>query len=68
MGFIEHYWYRWLARMYVGRTMKAVAQKVLVDQIICAPGIGVWYFMGKSEFWCCRVLSFFSPFLLKHIF
>lgn len=48
MGFIEHYWYSWLDRMYVGRNMKAVAKKVLVDQTIFASGIGLWYFIGMA--------------------
>lgn len=66
MGYIEHYWYQWLARMYVGRSMKAVAKKVLVDQLICAPGIGLWYFMGKNDFFL-QSMSFFSSFLQTHI-
>lgn len=65
MGFIEHYWYCWLGRMYVGRNMNAVAKKVLVDQIICAPGIGLWYFIGKRDFWSYRA-CLLSPLLFKH--
>lgn len=65
MGFIEHYWYRWLDRMYVGRTMKAVARKVVVDQIICAPSIGLWYFLGEN-YDCQNSACLFSPLLFTH--
>lgn len=49
MGLIEHYWYCWLDRLYTGRTMATVLKKVVVDQLICAPGIGLWYFIGERE-------------------
>lgn len=49
MGLIEHYWYWWLDRLYTGRTMTTVLKKVVVDQLICAPGIGLWYFTGEKE-------------------
>lgn len=49
MGLIEHYWYCWLDRLYTGRTLATVLKKVAVDQLICAPGIGLWYFMGEVE-------------------
>lgn len=65
MGFIEHYWYCWLDRMYVGRTMKAVAKKVLVDQIICAPSIGLWYFLGEN-YDCHHSACLLSPRLFTH--
>lgn len=49
MGLIEHYWYCWLDRLYARRTMATVLKKVVVDQLICAPGIGLWYFIGEME-------------------
>lgn len=49
MGLIEHYWYSWLDRMFIGRTMTTVLKKVVTDQLICGPGIGLWYFIGEKE-------------------
>lgn len=49
MGLIEHYWYCWLDKMYTGRTMRTVLKKVVVDQLICAPSIGLWYFIGEKD-------------------
>lgn len=48
MGLIEHYWYCWLDRLCIGRTMTTVLKKVVIDQLICAPGIGLWYFIGEE--------------------
>lgn len=48
MGLIEHYWYCSLDRLYTGRTLTTVLKKVVVDQLICAPGIGLWYFIGMA--------------------
>ncbi|TWW58114.1 Mpv17-like protein 2 [Takifugu flavidus] len=48
MGLIEHYWYCWLDRLCIGRTMTTVLKKVVIDQLICAPGIGLWYFIGMA--------------------
>lgn len=49
MGLIEHYWYCWLDRLCVGRTMTTVLKKVAIDQLICGPGIGLWYFIGEKD-------------------
>lgn len=49
MGLIEHYWYCWLDRLCIGRTMTTVLKKVVIDQLICAPGIGLWYFIGEES-------------------
>lgn len=49
MGLIEHYWYCWLDRLCVGRTMIIVLKKVVIDQLVCAPGIGLWYFIGEES-------------------
>lgn len=29
--------------------MTTVLKKVVIDQLICAPGIGLWYFIGEKE-------------------
>ncbi|KAK3912691.1 Mpv17-like protein 2 [Frankliniella fusca] len=37
VGVICHNWYKFLDSKFPGRTIKIVAQKVMIDQIICSP-------------------------------
>ncbi|CAM9343397.1 unnamed protein product [Lampetra planeri] len=48
MGPVLHVWYTWLDKVYVGKALKTVGKKVLLDQLIVSPAFGMWYFLGMS--------------------
>uniref|UniRef100_A0A8P4GIB6 Mpv17-like protein 2 n=1 Tax=Dicentrarchus labrax TaxID=13489 RepID=A0A8P4GIB6_DICLA len=47
-GPLLHHWYGRLDSAYAGRAMNTVVKKVLADQLIISPIIGIWYFIGMG--------------------
>jgi len=49
LGPLLQYWYIWLDGVFVGKALKTVGKKVLVDQVVASPFLGMWYFVGEKE-------------------
>ncbi|XP_038572903.1 mpv17-like protein 2 [Micropterus salmoides] len=48
MGPLHHYWYHWLDKVFVGTALNTVGKKLILDQLIPSPTLGVWYFLGMG--------------------
>lgn len=59
IGPVMHNWYTWLDKLYIGKAMNTVGKKVLLDQLLGSPLLGMWYFVGE---WNCL------PPLFEHIY
>ncbi|KAL2090205.1 hypothetical protein ACEWY4_014893 [Coilia grayii] len=65
MGPFLHYWYIWLDKVYIGKAVKTVTKKVLVDQLVASPILGAWYFLGMSALEGHGVMKGWTEFIDK---
>ncbi|XP_077128981.1 mpv17-like protein 2 [Ranitomeya variabilis] len=48
-GPLDHYWYIWLDRLLPRATVQVVVKKVLLEQIVVSPILGVLFFVGVGS-------------------
>ncbi|XP_073492981.1 mpv17-like protein 2 [Phyllobates terribilis] len=49
LGPLDHYWYIWLDRLLPRATVQVVVKKVLLEQILVSPILGVLFFVGVGS-------------------
>lgn len=49
MGPVLHYWYIWLERLCTGRALSTVGKKILADQLLGSPLVGIGFFLGAKN-------------------
>jgi protein Mpv17 len=47
-GPLHHYFYDWIGKLFKGRSVKSVTNKIIMDQIFMSPICITWFFIGMG--------------------